>query len=308
MKKILQILMSFLLFLNVLLIANICFAADGGGLFPLPSAHKFGDLPDTVSDSGTRGAQVIIDKISTNAKYLIGAIAIGIIVFAGFRLVAQGTDENVLTEQKKNLLIMLVGLAILGLALPLSTIVSFQDGGPFSNTYEITERVNIFKSETMIVIKFIKYVLGSVAVLFIVLSGAELITSMKDEGAIDKVKKKLGVSILGLILVMFSGTLIDKILYKVDFEKAETESGVNPMIDANSAMAEIIAITNFIITFIGPLLIIVFVASGIMYVLSFQDEGRMDTAKKWMKNSVIGLLVVYGAFAIVSTFISGNVG
>jgi len=282
-------------------------ADDNSGFFPLPKAENFGDLPDPVGTSGTLGVQNLVDKVFDNVKYIIGTLAIALISFSGFRLVYGAFGEDQTTEQKKNLLYMILGFLLLGMALPLSQIFNFEDGGPFSDSYEIADRVKIFKNETMIVVTFIKYILGSIAVLFTVISGTKLVLAVKNEGALDEVKKQLGGSILGLIIVMFSGTFIDKVFYKVDLEKAAETSGLNPTIDVAAGISEIIGITNLIVTFIGPLLVLIFVGAGVYYAISFQDESHQETAKKWMKNAFIGLLVVYGAFALVSTFIAGNV-
>ncbi len=277
------------------------------GFFPLNNVKEYGDLPDPVGTSGTLGAENLVDKIAKNLKYIIGVVAIALVTFAGFRMVAEGNNEQTLTDQRTGLLYGILGLALIGIALPLADILNFQNGSPFSSSYEISERVNIFKNETAIIITFIKYILGAIAVLFIVISGSQLIVAIQDEGAIDNTKKKLLASVIGLVIVMMSGNLIDNILYKVDLDEAAKQSGYNPGIDPNSAIAEIVGLTNLLITFIGPLLVIVFIGSGIFYVISFQDEGRMDSAKKWMKNAFIGLIIVYGAFAIVSTFIAGNI-
>lgn len=287
---------------------NTSYAADQNpGFFPLSNSSEYGDLPDPVGTSGTLGAQNLVDKIMQNVKYIIGVVAIALITFSGFRLVAEGMNEQTLTDQKTALLYGVGGLALLGIALPLSDILSFQDGGPFSDSYEISERVKIFKAQTAIIITFIRYILGAIAVLFIVISGSQLIVAIQDEGALDNTKKRLLASVIGLLIVMMSGNLIDNILYKVDLNDAAQQSGLSPGIDPQGAIAEIIAITNLLVTFIGPLLVIVFIGAGIYYVTSFQDESRMETAKKWMMNAVIGLIIVYGAFAIVSTFIAGNI-
>lgn len=291
----------------LLMFSSSTFAAsENPGFFPLEKASKYGDLPDTVTNSATGGANTLVSKIAENVKYLIGAIAIALITFSGFKI-AVSYGEDVLAEDKKNLLYGLVGLLLISIGMPLSEIFGFQNGGAFNNTYELTERLGLFNNQTVIIITFIKYILGSIAVLMIVINGAQLITDLKGEGGLDSVKKRLGASVAGLVLVMFSGTLINKVLYKVDLDQAARMTGVDPTIDPDSAIAEIVGITNLAVTFLGPILVLIFIVCGIYYVVSFQDESHQENAKKWMKNIVIGLVIIYGAFAIVSTFIAGNV-
>ena len=84
-------------------------------------------------------------------------------------------------------------------------------------------------------------------------------------------------------------------------------TGIKPQIDYVQGIAELVAITNIVVTFVGPIMIIMLVAGGIMYIVSGGDDGQMDKAKKLILNAIIGIIVIYGAFAVVSTFISGQI-
>ncbi|EKD48112.1 MAG: hypothetical protein ACD_65C00121G0003 [uncultured bacterium] len=59
------------------------------------------------------------------------------------------------------------------------------------------------------------------------------------------------------------------------------------------------------VTFLGPVMILGIVAGGLMYALSGTDEEKATKAKKILINSIIGAVIVYGAFALVSSFITG---
>ena len=47
------------------------------------------------------------------------------------------------------------------------------------------------------------------------------------------------------------------------------------------------------------------VAGGLMYAMAGGDEEKSGKAKKILVNSIIGAIIIYGAFALVSTIISG---
>jgi hypothetical protein len=49
----------------------------------------------------------------------------------------------------------------------------------------------------------------------------------------------------------------------------------------------------------------VLVGGGIMYMTSAGSEERSEKAKRLIIAALIGLIIIYGAFAIVNTFIVG---
>ena len=65
------------------------------------------------------------------------------------------------------------------------------------------------------------------------------------------------------------------------------------------------AITNLIVTFVGPIMVLGIVVGGLLYVTAAGDETRVSMAKNILMNSVIGVIIIYGAFALVSTVITG---
>jgi len=55
------------------------------------------------------------------------------------------------------------------------------------------------------------------------------------------------------------------------------------------------------------LMILGMVGGGLMYAMAGGDEEKAGKAKKILMNSVLGALLIYGAFAIVTTIISGQI-
>lgn len=76
----------------------------------------------------------------------------------------------------------------------------------------------------------------------------------------------------------------------------EAESAGTP----GGSIFEIIkGIMNWLLVLVGVIAIIGFVISGIMYLTAAGDEGRIETAKKAMINSIIGVIVALLGFVIV---------
>jgi hypothetical protein len=58
-------------------------------------------------------------------------------------------------------------------------------------------------------------------------------------------------------------------------------------------------VLNFLLSIVGIIAIIALVVSGIMYLISFGDERRMEIAKKSVKYSIIGIVIALGAMVLV---------
>lgn len=58
-------------------------------------------------------------------------------------------------------------------------------------------------------------------------------------------------------------------------------------------------ILNFFLSVVGILAIISLVVSGIIYFFSAGDENRMQTAKRSVKYSVLGILLAMSGFIII---------
>lgn len=67
-----------------------------------------------------------------------------------------------------------------------------------------------------------------------------------------------------------------------------------------SVGAVIANVTRFVTGLIAVLTILMIIISGIMYITSAGDSGRVETAKGLLRNSVIGLVIALLAYAIVT--------
>ncbi|KKR25637.1 MAG: hypothetical protein UT55_C0035G0005 [Candidatus Peregrinibacteria bacterium GW2011_GWE2_39_6] len=290
--------LTWFLFIGMLIIAGILFflirpAVSYAGFLPLPSAESLGDVPDP-EGQGLQKAYNLVWEIARNFRYI--------------RLVIQGENEEVVNKQNSNLYWGLIGLVLIAVAGPLAEILDLQDGGFLANEYEIGYRAKLFDNQVTIIITFIKYIIGSIAVLFMIRSGAKLISSGESDETLNAEKRNLMNSVLALFLVMISDVIIKQVLFKVDYNQADysaTGQQAVVQLDVSRGLQEIVGITNFIVTWASPLAVLALIIGGVMYMTAFGDEEKTGKAKKIIFNSVLALLIIYGAFALVSTFISG---
>ncbi len=81
------------------------------------------------------------------------------------------------------------------------------------------------------------------------------------------------------------------------FDVSNPPSGSNlPNKDANLVLVDII---KWILGILASLSILMIIVSGVMYITSAGDQGRIDTAKKMLTYSIVGLVVALLSYAIV---------
>lgn len=283
---------------------------------PLGGASSYSEIPTPADNVESK---VIIAEALESAvgyfKTLIGVFAIGFIIFSGARLVTAGGDEEAIKKATKGLGYTIAAFAIIALAEEAALIVGFfkgsgdaltPTGGIIGSPGQILERVRLFDIQVEIVITFIKYLVGAIAVVMLLVNGVRLVAGGGEEENTKKAKSGVIYALVGLVLLTVGGTFITDVFYDIDKSVYSGLDGVEPQLNLPRGVAEIVGITNLIVSFVGPILVLLLVVGGVMYVTSAGEEENMNRAKRLIMAALIGVIVVYGAFAVVSTIISGS--
>lgn len=269
----------------------------------LPDPEYFGDVPSLEGETGVAKAQDFVTRLMRILRIAMAAIGIGLMVLYGLIMVLSGHNEETVTKQRKGFLWGIIGLALISVAGSLSVVFDFQGGSFLGDEQTIFERAGIFDDRVATVITFLKYFLGSVAVFMIVESAFKMITAGDKEETITNERKQIIGGVIGIVIIVIAEFFVRRVLFKVDESINYNEAII--IIDTKAGVDEIIAVTNFMVSFVGPVMVLGIVAGGLMYALSGGDEEKATKAKKILINSVIGAFIVYGAFAIVSTMVTG---
>ena len=291
-------------------------------LFPLPEASKYGNLPaPTPGTSAQYQFQQLMWGLVQNVRYILGAVAIAFIVYSGFRMVTAWGNEEVYAKQRTNILYAVIGLAVVAMSGEMSRIFAVScpeftapgqtnyactQGGFLKDPNAIVRASTIFNQQTKIIITAIKYLIGGIAVLMVVRNGLRMITMGASQEKMEQDKKNLAYSILGLGLIIVADTVISQVFYKLDLTRYPSVGGATPAIDPVRGVKEIVGFTNLIVSIVGPLAVLALLGGGIMYITAAGKEEQMTKAKRLIMAALFGILIIYGAFAIVSTFIAGN--
>lgn len=282
-------------------------SAQGFVPLPDPGQDGLGGVADPEGE-GLQKAYNLVWEFVRNLRYVIGAVAILFMVISGVKLVFSGANEETATKQKSNLYWGLFGLALIAIAGPMAEIFDMQEGGFLTDEYQIGYRARLFDDQIFIVVTFIKYIVGSVAVLFMIRAGAKLVLAGESDEVLNVEKKNIMMGGFALFLIMLSDVIVRQVLFKVDYTDAEySAQGQQAVVefDVGRGIQELVGITNFIVTWAAPFAVLALVVGAIMYLTAFGEQEKMDKAKKIIFNSVLALVIIYGAFAIVSTIVSG---
>ena len=231
-------------------------------------------------------------------------------------VIAQGKEDEY-TKQRHTILWAVAGLALVGMSGELVRIFSVScgakipgqpctEGGFLKDPNAILRSAVLFNQRTQFFVTFLKYFIGSVAVLFIVRSGIRMIAMGSQEEAMNTDKKNLMYGILGLLLIILADTAVNNVFYQVDVSRYPSVGGLTPGINPGQGVKEIIGVTNFVVSIISPIAILMLLAGAVMYMTAAGNEEKQGKAKRLILSTIIGILIIYGAFAIVSTFVGGK--
>ncbi len=291
---------------------------------PVPDVSQYrGSVqnPGTVQ-SFDLGLASLVVGIVMNVRYILIAIAIAGVIFAGFEMVtAQGNDEK-WTRAKNVMTWSIVGLGIVGLSgdlvrifavgrcaelgmLPATNNITCVPGGFLKDPASIIQRTSLFNETVQYIITFIKYLIGAVAVVMLMRNAIRMASNVGGE-ELEKDKKNLIATIVGLIVIIIADPIINDVLFSIDTSRYPSLDGPEAGINVAQGVREVVGFTNFLVTILTPIAILTLVAGGFMYITAGGDGEKQGKAKRVIFMALLGIVIIYGAFAIVSTFLRGQ--
>ncbi|MBN1494774.1 hypothetical protein JW911_03515 [Candidatus Peregrinibacteria bacterium] len=262
-------------------------------------------LPQLNASEPTSMLNQFVGGLVANLKYLLGGFAVVYIILAAVKLILAGGSEDTVTKAKSAITYGIIGLAVIGFADEMAKVIYVGGRASFlSSPSEMIQRSQIFSQAVQVFITFIKYIVGGIAVLMLVRNGIRLAALQGKEESVTLDKKNLAFTSLGLILIIMASTVIDKVLFV--FNPSEYTPGADQAINPQKAVQELIGVTNIVVSIIAPIAILVLIAGAIMYATAGGNDEKMGKAKRMIMLAIVGMIIIYGAFAIISTVISGQ--
>lgn len=281
---------------------------------PLDSSG-YGDFAQLSQTTPTGMLNEFVYGLIGNMKYILGAIAILYIMLSAIKLIIVGDNEESVTKQKTAITMGIIGLALVMMSDEFAKVLSVAcapgevncaRGGFLSDPSNMIQQAGLFKQGTRVLITFIKYFIGSLAVIMLVRNGIRLVALAGNEESVGLDKKNVVFTSLGLILIIIASTVIDKVLYIVDITKYPVSTGVTPALSPERGIQELVGITNLVVNFTAPIAILVLIIGAVMYATAGGNEEQTGKAKRLIILAIGGMVLIYGAFAIISTVVSGQ--
>jgi len=308
--KIKDIVKSLILFMciavPVLTIIVPVLAQSGGGMVEetLGEIAKPTKLPgfDTASHADASyeyGASNITSAIYFTVdlmKYLMGTIAVIVIIASGVRLVTAGKEiEEVSSNQKENIKYAIIGLILIIVADVFVKQVFFGEAGEIYQSSADVQMAAERGSETIRgIYDLMAIFMGVIAILMIVASGIQMVVSGGNEEALDKGKKAITWAVVGLVILGLAEFVVKDIIFP-------NQGAVLP--DTVAFAEQIKSITNFASGFIATIAVGFYMYGGFLYVTAAGKEDKAGDAKKVFIGATIGIVIALAAFAVVNTFI-----
>jgi len=247
-------------------------------------------------------------------KGIIVVVGIMMISIMGIQLVINGDTEEQVTTVKRGVIYSLIAFLIISMAKDIANVFDMGSNPTcndanctvLSSPTEIVKRVRLFDKQVEIFITFIKYMIGGYATIMIIRSAIKLVTSGGDDEETSKHKKGIMYSIAGLMLLLAGDTIVKKVFYITDWKKYSTAKGAEIAVNATEGVKQIVGITNFIVSIVGPIAVLLFLVAGLMYATAGGEEEKMEKAKRVLVTTIVGISIIFGAFALISTIVSGG--
>ncbi|MBI2634455.1 hypothetical protein HYW82_02155 [Candidatus Peregrinibacteria bacterium] len=227
-------------------------------------------------------------------RYFTSGIAFIMIIISAIKLVSTESDETA-KEQKQHLTIGIVGLLVIQLA---DIVVKKMVFGEQGDAFEDVASAQFYGDESTqilrIMIGILHFMLGALAVLVIVVRGTTLIFQTEEE-ALTKAKEHILYAAGGLAVVGLSEVIVRGFIFP--------EKG-SALPDIQVGRAIIVAVTNYLSSFVAISAFVVLLYAGYKYVVSGGNEEVNESTKKIFLGAIIALILALGAFAAVHTFVT----
>ena len=280
------------------------------GYLPIDSEtieiYRQGNIPIPPDKSGLAIAKELVLSGLKYVKVIVVVMGILYLSIAGYSLLTSGEEEETATKVKRATTYIIVAFVMISMSQDIAKVFDMQESTLLSSPSGILNRIHIFDKQVELFMTFLKYVIGSYAVLHVVRSSIKWITAGGDEEQIATHKKSILYSASGLVILYIGQIFIDKVIYKVNKEVYTGLTGVHPTVDPLEGMAQLIGITNFIISFTGPIAVLMLMVAAIMYATAGGEEEQMEKAKKLLISTIVGMFIIFGSFAIVSTVVASK--
>lgn len=227
-------------------------------------------------------------------KYIILGITILYMTISLIKIIGKTDVDEDLDALKKYVGYLVVAIVIVLTAdIVFLQVLDLSGGGFLANEEAAKAAASIGAAEILGIVRVIEALVGSIALVFLIIAGIRLVGNAGNEEVMEVAKNQIKYSIAGIILVLISESLVREVFFVRDGSK----------FDVNAANRLIVTFTNFISGFIAIAALISLLYAGFMYIFQPSSEENAGRIKNAIIGAVVGIIIAAGAFAVVNTVI-----
>ncbi|GEM_PF-2163030 len=274
-------------------------------LLPLGSSERFPGVNFSLvkqnsKQGGASGILTFIQFLYTTAQQFLGPILVLLMGTMGIRLIiARGSDED-FTAVTNQFMYIIAGMVFIVFAKNMAELFSlYKNGSSFvSNSDTIVATGKAFQEYMTIIVKVIRYLLGGIAVFYVVRSGTVIIFNAEDE-TVNKQKEVFIYGFFGFILIMMAESLVNAVFDITTFP------GI-PQVNITVGILTLSNFTNLLLAALSGLFLFSLIVGGSMYIFSAGNEERGKTGTTIIIGSLIGLVIAFSSYTLVAEFSSAG--
>ena len=254
------------------------------------------DARESVVGKGQESFREIAQVIGSFLTLVLGSIAVVALFVAGYKLVsAQTAATEEMEKQRMNVVYIMFGLVLFALSSRIVYDFLFFDDGDYLNTATDAQFLaNLVNADIKRILNLFLSFSGAGAILMLIVASLRLVINPGSDEQIERQKKLVAYTAVGIIIIGLSDTLVNRIF----FAQGGTQ-GVN----VGELEVQLQGLANYVLGFLGVIVFVSFVISGVMYVIYFGNDDVIGRVKTTMRNVVIGSLVAFSAYTIVATLL-----
>ncbi len=186
-----------------------------------------------------------------------------------------------------------------------TSLPSYQTNGHALASYE--DGATNITSAILYAIDFLKYIMGTIAIVTIIISGIRLVTGNRQIDEVSKKQKEhLKYAIIGLVVIMVADVFVKQVFFGEQGEIFRSQSDLKAA--AQRGSEQIRGIYSAIEYFMAALAIFMIVVAGFRLVTSAGNEEVQTKSKKIITYAIVGLIILGLAEFVVKDIVFPSQG
>lgn len=258
-----------------------------------PGANLSAEQAQGRGDEGFRDITATVIRFITMT---LGTLALLYLFMAGFRLItAQEKVSEEMETQRRTVTYVLLGLVVFSLSSELVYNFIFRDEGAF--LFDRGEAIQVATEASARIKGLLNLFLsfsGAIAILMLVVASLSLIVDPGNDEQIEKQKKTVGYTAVGIIIIGLANTMINQIIFP---------NGGFDGVNVNAFELQLRGLSNYVLGFMGVFIFASLIISGFSMIVYYGNDDVISKIKTTLTNVVIGTFVAFSSYTIIATIL-----